>query len=238
LALCAVLSAAVVPIIPHVFNVSGGFLLVVSTLAFVFTALDGTLSRGEGLILILLFAGYLAFLFRQHKRGRFHEDKDEQTARPHMGASAVKLALLFGLSLGGIIASSHFVILSATSIARAFGVPEAAIALTLVALGTSIPEVATCATAARKNEGALSGGNILGANIMNICWVAGFSSLANDLTLARKEIFFMFPAMFVLTIVALALLRRRYRLTRNHGFCLFTLYLLYLASFFVLFPPS
>jgi len=73
---------------------------------------------------------------------------------------------------------------------------------------------------------------------MNICWVAGFSSLANDLTLARKEIFFMFPAMFVLTIVALALLRRRYRLTRNHGFCLFTLYLLYLASFFVLFPPS
>ena len=75
--------------------------------------------------------------------------------------------------------------------------------LTLVALGTSIPEVATCISAARKGEGELAVGNILGADIMNICWVAGASAIANDLTLEKREIYFMFPSMFIIVGVML-----------------------------------
>jgi len=145
---------------------------------------------------------------------------------------------LFAVSLAGIIVSSEFIISSATSIARFFRVPEAIIALTLVAVGTSIPEIATCIVSARRKEGALAVGNILGADIMNVCWVAGASAMANELTLTRKEILFMFPSMFVIVGAMLAMLRAGYRLTRAKGTVLFFLYLVYLASFFILFRPG
>lgn len=128
--------------------------------------------------------------------------------------------------------------LSATTIALWLNVPEAIIALTLVAFGTSIPEVATSVTAALKGEGALAVGNILGTNIMNICCVAGISAMANDLTVSRKEALYMFCAMFLIVPLALAMLRQGYRLTRRQGVILFGAYLVYLASFFLLFPPA
>jgi cation:H+ antiporter len=150
----------------------------------------------------------------------------------------VKLALAFVIAVAGIIAASEFVITSATAIARSFRIPEAVIALTLVALGTSIPEVATCIAAARKGHGTIALGNILGADIMNICWVAGASAIANDLVLSKKQIFFMFPSMFVIVGAMLIMLRMGYRLTRKKGIILFVLYVVYLASFFKVFPPQ
>jgi cation:H+ antiporter len=238
LSLCAVISVSAVPVIPHVLRTSGGFLLLVCILAFLFTAFDCALGPWQGAILVLLFAGYLVFLFRQHKTGRFHDDLDLESTESTLRMPVPRVALLFALSVAGILLSSKFVIASATSIARSFHIPESAIALTLVALGTSIPEVATCVAAARKNEGAIAVGNILGANIMNICWVAGASSLANALVLSRREVFFMFPAMLVIVVAALAMLRKGYRLTRRQGFVLLALYAAYLASFFFLFPPA
>ena len=109
------------------------------------------------------------------------------------------------------------------------------IALTLVALGTSIPEVATSVVSAIKGQGALSVGNILGANIMNICWVAGSSSLANPLSLSRREINFMFPAMFIMVAVTLFVLHTSQALSRREGAVLFGVYCLYIASFFLVF---
>lgn len=238
LALCAVFSAVPVAVIPHVLKASGGFLLAVSSLAFLFTLPDQTLSRWEGVVLVALFAGYLGYLFRQHKLGRYHDDIDLDAAADHLHMSAARVVGLFALGLGGILVSSDFVIASATTIARSFHIPEGAIALTLVAFGTSVPELATCITAARKQEGALAVGNIIGANIMNICWVAGFSSIVNSLTLSAKELFFMFPAMLAVLIVALVLLRSGYRLTRAQGFVLLAAYAVYLASFLVLFPAT
>jgi len=238
LGLAGLLSVAPITVMPMVLRSSGFFLLLVEILAFVFVAFDGVLERAEGAMLVGLFAAYLFFLYRQHKQGRFRDGLD--AVEPAAGAkkSLLRLSLFFVLALVGIIAASEFVITSATAIARSFGIPEAVIALTLVAFGTSIPEVATCIVAARKKEGALAVGNILGADIMNICWVAGASSIANDLALSAKQIFFMFPAMFVIVGVMLTMLRTGYKLTRKKGIVLLGLYVIYLASFFRLFPPQ
>ena len=238
LALCALIAGTAIPVIPHVLNTSGSFLLFVSLLAFGAVLPDCTLGRFEGLILVGLFFGYLAFLFRQHRIGRFHDDVDMEAASDHLHVSGPRLVFLFLIGLAGIIVSSRVVILSATSIAVWIGIPEAVIALTLVALGTSIPEVATCVSAARKKEGALAVGNILGANIMNICWVAGFSAVVNPLSLERRELLFMFPAMCIILVVSLAMLRMGYRLTRRQGIVLLALYAAYLVSFFIVFPPQ
>jgi cation:H+ antiporter len=230
LALCAILSPRPIPVQPAVLKTTGGFLLFVCIMAFFFTARDFTLTRPEGSALVVLFVGYLGTLFWQHRQGKLQEDinLDEFTHGHH--DRIPKLVLLFVVGLGGVMLASKFVIVSATGIAHWIGIPETVIALTLVALGTSIPEVATSITAARKGQGELAVGNILGANIMNICWVAGASAMANSLKLERKEILFMFPAMFVIVVLTLVSLSTRGTLDRKEGFGLVGLYVLYLAA--------
>jgi cation:H+ antiporter len=235
-------AAAPILILPQIFNTSAIFLLIVEVLAFLFILPDHRLGRIEGGILVAIMITYFVILYRQHKSGKLSDQKEGEELIPGEDEarkkSPVVLFLLFVLGLVGIIGSSHFIVTSATSIARAIGIPEAVIALTLVALGTSIPEIATCIIAARKDEGALAVGNILGADIMNICWVAGLSAVANPLTLSKKEIAFMFPSMFVIVGAMLLMLRTGYRLTKLKGGVLLFLYAMYLTSFFFVFPPG
>ena len=234
LALCGIFAAGAIPILPHVLKTSAAFLIFIEILAFIFVFNDYTLNRWEGMVLLLCFIGYMAFLFHQHKSGKL-QDEDMEEADTESAASVGKICLMFAISLFGIIFASDFVVMSATSIATSFNVPPAIIALTLVAFGTSIPEVATCITAARKGEGALAVGNILGADIMNICWVAGASALVNDLTLDKANIYFMFPAMFIIVGAMLIMLRWNYNLTRRKGLVLLALYIVYLAASYIAF---
>jgi len=233
LALCGAFSKAPVPVLRHAFRAAGGFLVFSGILAFLFVARDGTLSRLEGGILLLCFAGYLGYLVRQYRAGGMKEAVEAENTGP--SKHPLLLAALFAVGLGGVILSSKFVVVSSVKIAVHMGVPEAVVALTLVALGTSIPEVATSVVSAIKGQGALSVGNILGANIMNICWVAGASALANPLSLSRREIYFMFPAMFIMVAVTLFVLHTSAALSRREGTVLFGVYLVYLVSFFVIF---
>ncbi|MBD3320634.1 MAG: calcium/sodium antiporter [Chitinivibrionales bacterium] len=237
LALAGVFSAAPIAVMPAVLKTSGIFLVFIEILAFLFVAWDYSLQRHEGTVLVALFISYMYLLFRLHKKGRLKDDLVIDNCPPAASMHLPKLILLFVISLAGIAFASEYIVTSATTIALSFRIPESVLSLTLVALGTSIPEVATCITAARKNEGAVAVGNIIGADIMNICWVAGASSLANDLTVGKKEIYFMFPSMFVIVGTMLILLRIGYSLTRTKGIILFGLYCIYIASFFLLFPP-
>ncbi|MCK5849828.1 MAG: calcium/sodium antiporter [Kiritimatiellae bacterium] len=237
LALCGIMAVGPIAVIPGILRTSGIFLISIEILAFLFIIGDSTLNRWEGGVLVALFVCYLIFLFYQHRKGKLDQEQNaEETAvEAGQGASMIKIVAMFILSLGGIIIASEFIITSAKTIALSFGMPTAVVAAVLVAFGTSIPEVATCITAARKNEGELAVGNIIGADIMNICWVAGASAIANDLELSPEEIWFMFPWMFVIVGVMLFLLWRGHNLNRQKGFILLGLYVVYLVSFFLLF---
>lgn len=236
LGLAGILAASPILIMPSVLKTSGLFLLLVEIIAFLFVFRDFTLEGWEGGILLALFAVYIIVLFRQREKG-FMEEREELAATDETTEySVLKLVLFFFIGLAGIIFSSEIIVSSAVTIAKAAHIPESVIALTLIALGTSIPEVATCIIAARKNQGAIAVGNIIGADIMNICWVAGASALANDLVLNQKQIYFMFPSMFIIVGAMLIMLRINYRLTKAKGFILIALYLIYLGSFAVIFP--
>lgn len=233
LAVCGIFSKAPVPVLKHVFRTAGGLLVFTGILCALFVAMDGTLSRWEGGVLLTCFVAYLGLLLWQYRKGHMVEAIEAEIAET--SKSAFALALLFVVGLGGVILSSKFVVVSSVTIAAWMGVPEAVIALTLVALGTSIPEVATSVVAAIKGQGALSVGNILGANIMNICWVAGASAVANPLFLSDREIRFMFPAMFIMVAVTLLVLHTRSALSRREGGVLLFVYAVYIASFFLVF---
>lgn len=235
LALAGMFALTSIQVTPIILRLSGGFLFCVQVILFLFILPDMTLSRPEGASLIILFALYTYLLILGAKRGKFPMDEEVANSHSLLKRKMSVIALMFTGALFGIIAASELIVSSATAVALAFGIPEAVIALTLVALGTSIPEVATCVVAARKGHGAVAVGNIIGADIMNICWVAGASALANDLTISKKEFHFMFPWMFLIVSTMLALLWVRKSMTRRKGFIMLALYVLYIASFFIVF---
>lgn len=235
LGLAGLLTVGAIHVTPSILKLSGGFLFFVQFILFAFIFPDLTLNRIEGAAMVLLFAFYIYLLIIGHKRGSFPMDQELADAAKLLKHGTGIIILLFIAAIAGIIIASDFIVTSATAIAVSFGIPESIIALTLVALGTSIPEVATCIVAVRKGHGAVAVGNIIGADIMNICWVAGASAVANDLTLGRREFNFMFPAMFIIVTAMLGMLWARKRLTRRKGIILLALYAAYIASFFIFF---
>ena len=235
LAMCAAVSVSTIRVIPHVLRDAGTVFMGVAVLCFLFMIGDCELDRWEGAVLALAFCAYMAYIFIQHKRGVLKDDVEVETDEHAMHMPLWQLVTLFVAGLAGIMFSSTFIVTSATTIARWFNIPDAIIAVTLVAFGTSIPEIATSVTAARKRHGAIAIGNILGANIMNVCWVAGASGIVNPLVVSRKELLFMFPWMIGIMLVALLMLRVHYRFTKRQGLVLAILYGVYLASFFFVF---
>ncbi len=233
LGLCGLLSHRPVPVMRRIFLSTATFLLLACGLVIFFVWRDGVLSRAEGVMLFSVFAVYSVVLFQQYRRGDMRENAITETIAAPVSRSFVYLLVAFLLGLAGVIVASRFVVLSATTLATRLGVPESIIALTLVALGTSVPEVATSVMAAIKGEGALSVGNILGANIMNICWVAGISAVANPLHISTGEMVLMFPALILMVLVTILVLYTRETLSRLEGVVLLGGYGVYVVSFFV-----
>ena len=238
LGLAGVLAVGTIRVIPKVLKTSGIFLVVIEIVTFLFVYKDAELSRIEGIILVLLFSVYLVYMFREHKKGNLKDDLETEVDDAVMHKTVATMIMMFIVAIAGILIASEFVVVSATTIARSLHVPEAVIALTLVAFGTSVPEVATCVVSAKKGHGDIAVGNIIGANILNICWVAGASAIANNLVLTHKQIYFMFPCMFVIVLVMLIMLRINYSLTKKKGLILIILYAIYILASVLVFPPE
>ena len=134
------------------------------------------ISRIDGLMLLLLFAWYM---YRSFKTDSPDKEKEEEEAilRP------VWLAVIMILGgLAGLVAGGRLFVDSATELAKMFGVSDKFIAITILAGGTSMPELATCAVAAMKGRGQLALGNILGSNISNILLILGGAALISPLS--------------------------------------------------------
>ena len=128
------------------------------------------ISRTDGLVIILFFSVFVYYLFSAMK----NRNKEEKT-NPKYNVLLSILFLLLGL--GGIILGSNFVVDNATEIAKAIGVSDKMIALTVVAFGTSLPELVTSIQASRKGENDIAIGNIIGSNLFNIGMVIGIPAL-------------------------------------------------------------
>lgn len=238
LPMCALLSVAAIPVLPGVLRTSGFFLLAIQFVLLVFVLPDFVLNGWEGGILVLLFGLYSVVLVRQHRNDESAQATDIPGAEVRRRHHPAILFTQFGLSVVGIIAASDLVVRAAGSIAAGLGIPETVVALVLVAFGTSVPEIATCVAAGRKNEGEVAIGNILGADIMCICWVAGASALGNDLVLTARQAYFMLPSMIASVVLMLGLLWHGHSLSKRKGLILLVAYALFLALLIVFFPPG
>lgn len=147
-------------------------MLAMTLLLLVFGVNGGTICLWEGIVLLLCFIGYLGYMFVMVKKGQMQAEEMDSEPKPLW-----KLLLAGLVGLGLIIAGSNVTVDAATALAKIFGMSEKFIGLTVVALGTSLPELFTSVVAARKGKADIAIGNIVGSNIFNILFVIGTSSL-------------------------------------------------------------
>ena len=145
---------------------------------------DLTISRLEGVILLTLFALTLFFQIRTAIRGRgtLNSEEEEVMLRPFT------IALYIVLGLACIIAGGQFAVNGATGIARMFSLSETLIGLTIVAIGTSLPELVTSLVAARRGQNEIAMGNVIGSNIFNILLILGLSSVITPIPVLSTSI--------------------------------------------------
>lgn len=140
---------------------------------------DNTVGFVDGLILIVVMAAYLFYLFRMTKSGQ-EQMEEVETAKP--GDKVWKMLLAIVVGLGMIVFGSDVTVDAASELARIFGMSERLIGLTIVAFGTSLPELLTSVTAAVKGKADIAVGNIVGSNIFNILLIVGLSAVITPVT--------------------------------------------------------
>ena len=146
------------------------FVVLVSIVLLMMGAMDGTIGRMDGVILWALFIVYFIYLFLMAKHG-----KEEEEAQADEPLWKLLVFVVFGIAL--IVIGADVSVDAASEIARVIGLSERFIGLTIVALGTSLPELCTSVVAATKGKADLAIGNIVGSNIFNILFVVGTTAL-------------------------------------------------------------
>jgi len=206
-------------------------------LSFVFylMALNGVIGRLEGLLLFAGIIAYTIFLIRQSRReSKAVEDEyaQEFASKNETGWKPWVINLgLVGLGLTLLVLGSNWLVDSAISIARWLGLSELIIGLTIVAAGTSMPEVATSITAAIKGERDIAVGNVVGSNIFNILSVLGLTALAapNGVPVSPAAEAFDIPVMLAVAIITLPIFFTGRLIARWEGWLFLFYYLAYTA---------
>ncbi len=231
-------SALIVPLVVHhqLIRQEVPIMLGASLLLLAF-GLDGRIALGEGAALLLLMLAYTAFLVIQSRRqtAGLSSEFDDELRPPAAGAwdSSIWVQLgLIAVGLGLLVMGSDWLVGSAVAFARALGVGDLVIGLTIVAAGTSMPEVATSITAALKGERDIAVGNVVGSNTFNILGVVGLSGLVagpQGLTLVPSVLHFDIWVMLAVAFACLPVFVTGREIARWEGAVFLGYYLAYVA---------
>lgn len=194
----------------------------------------GSLPQSAGFLLLGLLAAYLYLSVRWAGQQRA-ADADPGSGSGAAWWTALKLAAAIAL----VVLAAHVVIPGVTEAARRLAVPDSVIAATLVAFGTSLPELVTAVTAARRGQGELAVGNVIGADILNVLFVAGAAAAVTPAGLEAGADFFtvLFPAMlFILVVFRTGVILSGATLRRGFGYVLLAAYGVYLAASYYFLP--
>ena len=216
------------------FGVKAGLLLAAVVLLFAFTR-DSALSISESIIIMLVFVGFMVESILAAKREQGSEATDE---RPSTDGKSVAINIgKFVLGAAAIVLGAQLLIDNGSALAVMIGVPDSVIAATMIAIGTSLPELVTTITAIRKKQSSLSVGNIIGANIMDLTLIMPLCALiqGKPMMIERQGMLLDIPACLVVTAAALvpALVSGRFK--RWMGFLIGGLYIAYLVIMFTCF---
>ena len=198
-----------------------------------FLALDDYMDHIEGVLLLIAFAGFMAYTLtqarqsqtKQQQAGQIEEEPTPQTVKQQNLWLSIVFVLL-GLTM--LVVGSNLFVDAASRVAYTLGVSEGVVGLTIVAGGTSLPELATSVVAARKGQSALAIGNVIGSNVFNILLILGLTATITPLDI--DDITIVDMSVMLLSVVMVWLFSRtRYTVERWEGGLLVLLYLVYLG---------
>ena len=202
-----------------------------ATVLFVGLGQTGYFGPWDGALLVFLLIAYLGFSYRT-ERGRADAETEHDKEVEELQPRHRPLGFLILITLGGLAAlvyGADVLVAGATEIARAAGVSETVIGLTLVAFGTSLPELSTCAVAAYRRAPEVALGNVLGSNMFNILGITGVVGLVADLPVSAQIAQFDGWFMLAITVLLVPLLLSHRRIARIEGAVLVLLYAGYIA---------
>lgn len=219
--------------------------MVFASLVFWLLCLDGTIDYKDGIILISMLIVFLIYGIKNAKdtkkdtkdNGNNKKNNKDINGRTEDKKNKLQSILLntamLIIGLTGLAKGADMVVTSAIHIATGIGLSQAFIGISVVALGTSLPELAASAVAASKGESDISIGNIVGSNLFNICLVMGTIGLLNPMKIDKTLLNFEFPLMFLISIILFAIAFFNHRITRKTGFFLIVFFIIYiLVSYF------
>ena len=206
-------------------------MIISSLLLYGFIAFDGVLQQYEGIILFSFLVIFLIYLLKFQKQAVVDEMPEDDEELP------LYLTVLF-LVIGGVSlwGGSELLIEGAVNMAKAFNVSERVIGITIISVGTSIPELAASVIAVIKKEKAISLGNLIGSNVFNILAVLGITSMITPITISDQgllsnDIFWMLGIAFL--IFPLVFAPAKMKLSWKEGLILLTLYLVFIIRMFL-----
>lgn len=208
------------------YKVDWPIMMVASALLYLFLYTDKVIDQFEGIILFSLLIIFLIYLLKYQKTAVIDELPEDDVPLP-----LYKTVLFFVLGGLGLYGGSELLIKGATALALEYEVTERVIAVTIVSIGTSIPELTASIIAIIKKEKAISLGNLIGSNIFNVFAVLGITSIitpisVTDERLLTNDIFWMLGISFI--ILPLVFLTKRLRLSWREGLLLITAYCLFI----------
>lgn len=230
------LSAIIVPLIvdQQLVRFDVPLMIGLSILTFV-VSWDGVISRTDGLLFLAGLVGYVVYSVYQSRKetaaikaeyeGEFGVPEEE---KHHW----LKNVAFLVVGLGLLVLGSHWFVVAAVTVAKALGVSEVIIGITIVAIGTSLPEVVTSVVAAVRGERDIAVGNVVGSNIFNIMGVLGFAgalSPGRGLEVATSILYFDIPVMIAVAAVCMPIFFSNGVISRTEGFVLFSYYIAYTA---------
>jgi len=224
------LSALIFPLKAHMqlIRIDTPFMILVSLLFIVFF-LDQTIGRIEGMVFVLIIAVYSVYnIIKSKKENQAQVIKEYDESVPKISRHWVLDVLFIILGLAGLVFGSDLLVKNAVELARGLGMSEAVIGLTIVALGTSTPELATSIVAAVKKQPDIAIGNVVGSNIFNILGILGVASLIKPI--ATPDINYIDSiVMIVMSLLLLPFIKTGFTLRRWEGGLLLGIYIGYMV---------
>ncbi|MGL5718181.1 MAG: calcium/sodium antiporter [Paraclostridium sp.] len=184
---------------------------------------ENSLNKADGLMLLALFSIFMYYLVEMALTSKEEMDLEQVDEKTPIGKSI--LWSIIGII--GIIIGGQMVVNSATSIALKLGMSENLVGLTIVSIGTSLPELVTSIVAARRGESDIAMGNVIGSNLFNVLFVLGISSFIHPI-LVHPIVFIDMLIMVLITMIAFAFSITKKRIGKIEGGILTSLYILYM----------
>jgi len=209
-----------------------GTVMALATAAGIGVVLMGVVSRPVGLMLVVAVVVYVVYTYLEERRS--HSPAEAVYSEEAELMTSASLGLWGGLAMAlaglvGVVVGADLLVDAATTLARAAGVSEAVIGLTIVALGTSLPELATAVMAGLKKQSEVAFGNVVGSNIFNILFILGTTAVVQPIAVPAEIARFDIWVMLAATAAMFLVVRTGFRVTRREGVALLVAYAAYIG---------